>query len=140
MTNVRAIPTGVESSLCANGQPLSPIAKGDLSGVWCDNTGKQLFEVKVKDVRISPDSPYNMISTTKRQKEGFIMTGTDKYIKLAKGDHEFVFNIVINTPEGLVFAAYIKRNAESCNEVAAPGIDGHVIPSTKNVPSSNPPK
>jgi Reverse transcriptase (RNA-dependent DNA polymerase) len=81
----------------------------DLPGVITDSSGNELQAVKLLNVRHVPSAMFNLFSTTKRQKAGWSLHGDDEAIWLTKGEHKIVFDIRIETPEGLVFAVNMQR-------------------------------
>jgi hypothetical protein len=78
-------------------------------------------KIRVNKMMHVPASPFNVISTTKRQLDGWIMTGTDEHIELEKNGHKMKFDIKINTPEGAVFAIYLKKREEQ-SEILNPSV------------------
>jgi hypothetical protein len=49
------------------------------------------------------------------QKNGWLLHGNNKVIWLTKGEDKITFDIIIPTPEGMVFAVYFNRNEEIAN-------------------------
>jgi hypothetical protein len=56
-------------------------------------------EVIITNVSHLPEGNFNLFSVTRLQKKGRTLTGNSDYIKLQKGQHSLLFNIVINTPK-----------------------------------------
>ena len=90
----------------------------DLVGTIFNKHGQEINKIKMKEVSVIPENhvssgiKFNMFSLTNRQKDGWVLHGNDKAIWLTKGKNKVVFDIVIHTHKGLVFAMYIKRHAE----------------------------
>jgi hypothetical protein len=59
-----------------------------------------------------PTGKFNLFSLTKMQKNGWLLHDNAKAIWLTKGDDTIIFDIIIPTPEGMVFAVYFNRNEE----------------------------
>jgi hypothetical protein len=53
-----------------------------------------------------------LFSVTKLMKQGWTQGGDAKALWLDKGDQNLKFDIKIDTPKGMLFAIYIKRNTE----------------------------
>jgi hypothetical protein len=85
---------------------------GDIPGVLCDKHGNELSKTMVKDVALIPKCGYNLFSITKLLKDNWNLSGTKEQLVLQKGKHKVVFDICIPTPKGVIFAMYLKRNAE----------------------------
>eukprot|EP00977_Amphora_coffeiformis_P005907 scaffold1252_cov154-Amphora_coffeaeformis.AAC.1 len=62
-------------------------------------------------VKLMPGSPFNLISGTKLLTMGYKMTGDANEILYEKEGNKLKFNIKVNTPEGMVLAARLKRTA-----------------------------
>jgi hypothetical protein len=58
---------------------------------------------------------FNLFSLTKRQKAGWLLNRDSEKIWITKGEHKIVFNIRIETPEGLIFALYHKQKEVEVN-------------------------
>ena len=93
-----------------DGHTSSIVAIADLPGMVCDKNGNQLMKVNMKGVKIVPDSQFNLFSITKRQKQGWKLGGDQDAIWIEKGANRIMFDVKIETNEGVIFAAYIKRN------------------------------
>jgi hypothetical protein len=85
---------------------------GDLQGTMCTKEGNELAVATLKDVAYLLALKFNLFSVTKLQQDGWILHGDKDQIKLTKGNCSVVFNIVIDTPKGAIFAMYLKRNTE----------------------------
>jgi hypothetical protein len=67
------------------------------------------------------------------QKNGWLLHGNAKAIWLTKGDNTIIFDIIIPTPEGMVFAVYFNRHEEIANiNVTATG-PAEAAPVTMNI-------
>ena len=97
---------------CTNGTLTKPEKLGTLSVIACDNMGNEKSAMNISTMFYSSKSPFNVISSTKLEKEGWTtvhgdstktaMLGPDKQTKL-------IFDIVVLTKYGLVKAIRLKR-------------------------------
>jgi len=93
----------------------SPISKvGDHRGIVCDKHGVEIMPVRLQNVKGVQNSKFNLFSLTYMIKKGWTMTGTKDAIILTKKSNrtKLVFDIVIPTAEGLIFAIYIKPHSD----------------------------
>ena len=58
---------------------------------------------------LNPNGTYNLFSVTKRMKDGWKLYGDDTVLGLKKGSRKVDFDIVMNTPKGLLFCRYFKQ-------------------------------
>ena len=70
-------------------------------------------------MEIVPDSQFNLFSITKRQKMGWKLGGDKNAIWIEKEGLKILFDIKIETKEGVIFAAYIKRDMGEVSCVSA---------------------
>ena len=101
-----------QAIVMGNGEEINTREMGDIRAVACDRNGNQLVDIKLTDVAVNPNGTFNLFSTTKMQKEGWILHGNDKFISLKKNDVEIKFDIIIPTPMGALYCAYLKRKIE----------------------------
>eukprot|EP00957_Ditylum_brightwellii_P178946 13631561-Ditylum_brightwellii.AAC.1 len=89
----------------------------DTQGIICDKNGNQLDHCKITNVKYCKGNAYNLFSIPKHLKNGWTLHGNSSVIRMAKGESKLVFNIVIRTKNGLIYAVYIKRveNPEMAN-------------------------
>ena len=87
----------------ANGAEMMPTEIGNLSVTQIDKNGQEVQELKLKDVTLNPHGTYNIFSVTKRMKDGWKLYGDDIALGLKKHSRKVEFDIVINTPKGLLF-------------------------------------
>ena len=73
----------------------------------------------MNNVKIVPNSKFNLFSLTKRQNDGWILGGNKDSIWLEKDGAKIKFDIRIETAEGVIFAIYIKRNTGEVSNVSA---------------------
>ena len=64
------------------------------------------------DVNVVPTSAFNLLSVSKMLKQGWSLSGNKQGLTLSKNKARFTFDIVINTPQGVIFAMYLKRDSE----------------------------
>ncbi len=86
------------------GNLVLPKCELDIPCVHFDKDGAQMGEVIITDVSHLPEGNFNLFSVTRLQKKGWTLTGNGDYIKLEKGKKSLLFNIVINTPKGALYA------------------------------------
>ena len=92
---------------------------GDLQGTMCDKEGKELGPATLTDVAYMPTSKFNLFSTTKLLLNGWELHGNNSKIWLTKeGKSPVVFDIVIETPRGAIFAMFLNRNTEVAGAAA----------------------
>jgi hypothetical protein len=80
--------------------------------MMCDKCGNELHEATLQDVTHLPDGKFNLFSLSKLLKQGWKLTGDKMSIKLAKDTQEMVFDVVVPTTKGLLFAMYFRGNSE----------------------------
>jgi hypothetical protein len=85
-----------------------------ITGMHCDKHGNELGTSEFSDVTHLPNEKFNLFSITKMQMNGWWTTlhGDSKKIWLTKGEHEVIFDIIIPTNKGLLFAFYFWRKTE----------------------------
>jgi hypothetical protein len=94
---------------------------GDIPCEIMDKYGNPLKTCVIEDVALTKSSPFNLFSLTKMMKQGWTLGGDQETcITLSKEDQKLTFDILIETPKGVVHAIYLIRS-----EVAAP-----VLPTT----------
>jgi hypothetical protein len=85
-----------------------------------------LSSVKLCGVDVIPESHYNLMSITKLMEEGHKMTANSKEgITLEQNGRVIKFDMRVETPKGVLWCAYIKRN-DSDGEVAAGSSDNRL--------------
>ena len=93
----------------ANGEEMMPTEIVNLPVTQIDKNGKEVQDLELKDVNLNPHGTYNIFSVTRRIKYGWKFYGDDTVLGLKKGSIKVEFDIVINTPKGLLFCTYFKR-------------------------------
>jgi hypothetical protein len=93
-----------------NGKSESASSIGKLTGTLCNMHGGELMKSTMQAVTQLPTGKFNLFSLTMMQKSGWLLHGDDKAIWLTKGKNKITCNIIIPTPEGMVFAMYFNRN------------------------------
>jgi hypothetical protein len=91
-----------------------PVAQKMLSdpNVWIGDNGRQLNHAILKDVMMVPSSVYNLFSLTKLMSAEWKLIGEKDKLTSKKGNQEIIFDIAVQTPKGVVYALYIKRDGE----------------------------
>ena len=102
------------------GQAVKPaMLEVDILGFYCNKTSKEQFVVKLHCVDVIPESHYNLMSITKLMEEGHRMTVHRRDgITLEKNGRVIKFDMRVETPKGVLWCAYIKRN-DTNDELAA---------------------
>ena len=98
------------------GKPVSSSKMGDLKVKVHNKFGEELFNARMQKVAHVPEVNFNLFSLTQRMKQGWELGRNDESIWLDKGKKRITFNIVIPTPKGAIYCAYLCRQG---SEVAA---------------------
>jgi hypothetical protein len=109
------MPTAKDSVTMGNGKSESASSIGKLTGTLCNKYGDKLLKSTMEAVTHLPTGKFNLFSLTKMQKNGWLLHGNAKAIWLTKQDTTIMFDIIIPTPEGIVFAVYFNRHEELVN-------------------------
>ena len=75
------------------------------------------------NVNYMEGSNYNLASLARMLQDGWEMFGDDECITITKGDASIVFDIVIPTANGAIYAEYFKQN----NDIGAGAISKEVV-------------
>ena len=108
MVNLKKVNEG-ETITMANGTSENTSMVGDMRGMMCDHNGNQVAPVRMGSVKILPSGKFNLFSLSKLTKDGWTMTGDKNGIQMVKGDMKVVFDLIIPTKEGILYAIYIQR-------------------------------
>jgi hypothetical protein len=87
-----------------NGQKSKTNDVNDLSGWKCDKSGNKEDKIRMSDVKVVPDNKFNLFSITKRLNSGWKLGGDEKSMWLSKGKNKVVFDLMIKTKGGYIFA------------------------------------
>jgi hypothetical protein len=98
----------------------------DLPGIVTDQYRNEVIQAMLRNVKHVKSARFNLFSITKRQKDSWLLSGNSKKIWTEKGEYKIVFDIQIETPEGLIFALHHKRK-ETGKEINAAGPEKQVI-------------
>jgi hypothetical protein len=93
----------------------------DLPGVIMDQNRNEKLPATFQNVKHVRLAKFNLFSLTKRQKAGWLLNGDSEKIWITKGEHKIVFDIQIETPEGLIFAMYHKQKETEVNAAGPAG-------------------
>ena len=121
LKNVREA-TQCEAITMGNGAKEQASMVGDLPGMLCDKHGNQIGRGVLQQVKIIQNGQFNLFSISKMMKQGWELSGSQKEMVISKGKNRIVFDIVIPTTEGVLYAIYHRRDAN--NELAAANNDG----------------
>jgi hypothetical protein len=80
-------------------------------------TGAQGGRFRITGVSFNPKFNFNLFSAARCLSQGWTMYGSKKDITLTSpcGTHKIVFDIVVHTPKGAIFATMLKRQQEFAN-------------------------
>ena len=92
-----------------NGKMMAAKAIGCFDVTVCKAGGQKLGRGTVTDLHLIPSSPFNLISGGALMLKGYAMSGTTKGIVFAKGNTRLIFDVVIRTNKGTLFACLMKR-------------------------------
>jgi hypothetical protein len=92
----------------SNGQNNDADEIFDLPGMITDKSGNEILHATLQNVKHVRSAIFNLFSLTKRQKDSWLLNGDSEKIWIMKGGQKIVFDIHIETPEGLIFALYHK--------------------------------
>jgi hypothetical protein len=126
-------PTAKDSVTMGNGKSESASSIGKLTGTLCNKHGDKLLKSTMEAVTHLPTGKFNLFSLTKMQKNGWLLHGNAKAIWLTKQDTTIMFDIIIPTPEGMVFAAYFNRHEELANVNVNAAGPAEAAPVTMNI-------
>jgi hypothetical protein len=80
-----------------------------------DQIGNEILHATLQNVKHVRSAKFNLFHLTKRQKDSWLLNGDSEKIWITKGGHKIVFDIRIETPEGLIFSLYHKRKGDEVN-------------------------
>ena len=95
--------------MSSHGDTKDAVKKGDLIGLKTDKHGNVQQRIKIEGVNVNPNSPFNLISITKRLEQGWELGGDKNSIWISKGSNKLVFDHKISTKNGCVFGFYMER-------------------------------
>ena len=81
----------------------------------CDKQGKKVAKAKMTEVTVLPQGIFNLFSISRMQGEGWILGGDKEAVWITKGKSKLTFDIVVKTPKGRVYAAYMRDRDCRCN-------------------------
>eukprot|EP00957_Ditylum_brightwellii_P022734 1714757-Ditylum_brightwellii.AAC.2 len=120
MMNRRVVPENDGVTMPNDGKSTASMI-ADIDSVICDKNGKQIEHCKIANIKYCRGNAYNLFSIPKRLKNRWHLHGNSEAIWITKGEQKLVFDTVIPTKEGLIFAVYIKRKVNT--EMANAGTD-----------------
>jgi hypothetical protein len=91
-----------------NGNIMKPSKTGKLPVVVCNKHAEELFNAVVEDVNIVPEQQFNLFSTTKLIKAGWIPGGNTEVLWFTKNGTVLKLDIEIPTKNGCIFGIYLK--------------------------------
>jgi hypothetical protein len=117
---------GNRGVIFGNGKNNEAATTFDLPGVITDQFGNEVIAATLRNVKHVQSAKFDLFSITKRQKDGWLLGRNSEKIWIEKGEHKIVFDIRIETPEGLIFALLHKRK-ETGGEINAAGPEKQVV-------------
>ncbi len=105
-----------------------PKCELDIPCVHFDKDRAQVSKVIITDVSHLPEGNFNLFSVTRLQKKGWTLIGNADYIKLQKGRKSLLFNIIINTPKGVLYVGKFSRKGG--DELVGGGLPAKHLPTT----------
>jgi hypothetical protein len=100
---------GNQGVIFGNGRNNEAETTFDLLGIITDQFGNEMISATLQSVKHIKSARFNLFSITKQQKDGWLLIGNSEKIWIEKGEHKIVFDIQIETPEGLIFAMHHKQ-------------------------------
>jgi hypothetical protein len=116
LVNARKAEIG-ESMIMGNGSNTQAETVGDIIGTVTGTNGEEKGRLLLKEVTHSPQAKFNLMSIPALMKKGWVLSGTKKALILEKNKKKVVFDIIINTPKGMLFCMRIKRNVSEVGTV-----------------------
>ena len=107
------------------GKPIQPKKIGDIVVTIHNKNDNEMFDAKMTDVAYIPEADFNLFSIRRRLRNGFKLGGDMNSIWSEKKGKKIVFDIVIPTPKGTTYCAYLKIMSIKNDhpEVAKDGIE-----------------
>ncbi len=84
------------------GDSINPGLEMDSPVTYTCGNGKEI-KAELKDVQVNEKFNFNLFSVTRMLQKGYTLKGDAKSITLEKGNHAFVFDIVIWTRGGVLY-------------------------------------
>ena len=111
------------SIVMGNEQVENSVAIGDIPGIVCDNQGNQILPVRMTNIALMADCPFNLFSILKRLKQGWSLGGDAHAVELItpNGKNQIKFDIKISTLNAMLFAMYMKQTQDEVANVATTG-------------------
>ena len=99
---------GNEAIVMGNGHAAKALTVGDIKGSMMNKDSKSMGRIVMEDVMHSSDAKFNLFSLPAMMKKGWILTGSKDRLELKLGSKSIVFDIVVDTPKGMLFCMRIK--------------------------------
>jgi hypothetical protein len=104
-----------------NGKIAESAFKGSLRVDACDRTGTVTGRGVLSKVHVVPEAPYNLCSISQCMEHGWTLGGTKEAgIWLEKDSFTLRFDIRLDTPEGVVWCACLRRVISEISCVGTP--------------------
>ena len=97
----------------ANDTTETPSLIGELPGLCYDKHGQEVGPARLTGVNLLPSAAFNLFSISKMLKQGWNLSGSSEAIVISKDNVSVTFDIVIPTPEGMIFCLYLRRQPSS---------------------------
>jgi hypothetical protein len=121
LSNVRAASKS-DAITMGNGGSEKAATIADIKGTIYNKNGVVIGPTMMTDVVVIPTGKFNLFSLTRMMKLGWTMGGDmnkEQAIWIEKGGKRVVFDLIIPTPKGMLFAMYMQRGSE----IAGAGTD-----------------
>ena len=109
-----------QKMMMGNGSETKGAKEGTVKGSLCDKNGSTLAPITLSGVTYSKDAKLNLLSLTQLMKKGWTIGSDSSGISMTKGGQVLKFDVVINTPKGVLYCIRIKR---STSEAGNPNVD-----------------
>ena len=107
------------TSVGHHGEAVEAVSVMDLPGHFVTKDGELGLSGRLGEVTFNPGLNFNLFSATRMMRRGWKMYGTDNAIVLKKGEHEIVFDIVVETAKGAIYACRFMREGCDSDEITA---------------------
>ena len=106
---------------------------GDLPGIRCDKHGHEVGPARLTGVNLLPSAAFNLFSVSKMLKQGWSLSGSSEKIVISKGQMHVEFDIVIPTPDGMIFCMYLRRDTSKTHQEIIGAVPNVNFPTKRNI-------
>ena len=108
-----------EAVMMGNGNGIEATKVGDVIGTLCKGDGTEIGSMCIQGATYSPNAKFNLLSLPCMMKKGWSLEGNNKGLKLLKDSQVVNFDVIVNTPKGMLFCLRMKRNESEVGAVIA---------------------